>query len=425
MPAYSGVQQSLFITDQACTTTNQNTRLLSSVAINDLSESLLDSRALSWAEDYRQEHRPTLWSGAIYRYERRESGDADYQSHNGELYGEHRLYQNLDSRLNLQAERDEGESDRLLRYGPGLDERYTRRLGDAGRVSLTLGGRYDRISQSSAGSQTTVVGEALRLDDQHPAFLSVPNVQPATVIVTDVSRTRRYLAGFDYRIVPRGAFTEIQRVFGGAIPAGATVLVDYVADTSQDDTLDRWSGRTGFDLDLFDRRIYLYGQFQTADSLGARSLTYEDYRDSALGLKSRWSWFEVGGERNSHAADTLSYDGHSYYADVFWNSDETSLNLHAGRSILDYREQLGRVDAHTYSATVSWHPVSALTAQAFAGQHHERLRDGDRDLVTLEARLAYRFAHLTVDGTYRHENENYSQTDYERHYLFIRVIRDL
>ena len=425
-PAYSGVQRTFYALDEEYFTTNQNNRLTSALTVSDISESISDSGSLSLREDFRHEHRANLWSGAIYGYDQRYADGARFEEHRGEVYVEHRLYENLNSRLDLHGERGSGQGDSETRYGPSLAEHYSRRLSDFGRIGVDLDGRLDHIAPSASGSSVaTVIGEAVRLDDQRPAFLTRPNVQTAGIVVTDESRARRYLEGSDYRIVQRGAITEIQRVFGGAIPRGATVRVDYPAEAGASASLDQVTRRGAIELDLFRRRAFFYAEQQAAESMGGSSLRFEDYRDTVLGVKSRWSSFEAGAEHVAHTADTLSYGGVNYYADLFWDWESLSAKLHAGRSNLDYRRQGGSLDTRRFTATLGWSPVSALTVQGFAGQYYERTINGDRDLRTLEGHVLFHYSRLSLDCSYRYEDESTAMEHYERHYFLAELTRHL
>jgi len=423
--SYSGIQRSLYVFDQSNLDTNQNDRLLSSLNANDLSESIQDYHSLTWREDFRHEIRPNLWSGALYQYDYRESQDTSHNLHNGEVYAEHQLYDSLDSRLDFQGERGDGEGDNYTRVGPGLSEHYTKKIGDVSRLGITMEGRLDQIKRSINGSSVSVVGELVNLDDQRPSFLSLPHVQQGTIVITDKNGAQHYLAGLDYRVITRGAFTEIQRVFGGAIPNGTSVKVDYAADSGGSESLTRLTRRNAIELDLYDRLLFLYADQRATESSGTQSLIYENYQDTVLGIKTRWSFVELGAEHVDHTGDSLSYSGMNYYADLFWEGEMTSAKFHAGHSVLDYRDQSGRLDTRTYTATVGLTPARGLTFQGFAGEYQELNANGERDLLTLECRLLFRLSRLTVDGTFRYEDETYSNDRYERQYFLVRVTRDL
>ena len=422
--SYDGVQRSLYLINQSNLDTNQDDRLLSSLNYNDLDESILESRTLTWREDLRHRVSRSVWDGASYQYDRRESQDTAYNLHNGEVYAEHQYRETIFSRLDFQGESSQGGGDDYTRYGPGVTERYNGQLGNAARVGVTLEGRLDQIRRTFDSSQTSVIGETLVLDDQRPAFLSLPNVQSSSILVSDSTGARQYLEGYDYRVVQRGSATEIQRVFGGAIPNGSTVRVDYLADGGTSQSLTRLYRRAAAELDLYDRLLFFYAD-QRASESSDRSLIYEDYQDTVAGIKNRWSWLEIGVEHVDHRSDTLGYRGVTSYADLFWERDATSARLHAGRSVLDYEDDQGRLDTQTYTFTLNWTPYGRLSLQGFAGNYREQNPDGDRDLNTLETRILYRFSRLSLDATYRYEDETTMDTDYERQYFLVRLVRDL
>lgn len=424
-PAYYGVQRTLSVVDEANYSTNRDDRLQSLLTVSDLDENLMDSQSLTFREDWRHRVQPRLWNGASYQYDRREIDGVRNDLQNGEIYLEHRLDKTLASRADVQGERGDGDADTFTRVGPGLGEAFTQRLSPWSRLNIDVAGRWDHITRSTPGGAATIVGEDVRLDDNRPSFLAHPNVRPGSVAVTAEQRTRRFVEGIDYRLISRGTITEIQRVFGGAIPNGTTVQVDYAADDGGSETLDRLTRRTGAELDLYDRLLFLYAEQRAADSLGGDSGVYQDYDDTVVGLKNRWSWLELGVEHVEHSAETFGYDGVNYYADLFRNGEYTTAKLHAGRSMLDYRNQDDTLDTRSYTAMLGWMPRRDWSLQAFAGQYKEHTLNGDRTLRTLEPRLLYRYKRLSVDATYRYEQEELTDRTYERRYFLVRIIRDL
>lgn len=423
--ADEGVQRTLFVWDESGPATNANTRLLSSVNVSDLSQSPNDTRSFTAREDFRQEHRDNLWSGATYQYDQRNTAGATFQQNDADLYVEHQLYQNLDSRLDLRGQYSDGDHEHESRLGPGASEIYTRHLGDIGRIGADIDYRVERIDRHVTSASSTVVGEALRLDDQNPAILSLPDVAPGSIVVRDAGGARQYLENFDYRVVRRGSFTEIQRIFGGAIPAGSTVLVDYTAASGGSDSLYRAERGNGVDLDLYDRRLFLYARQRAADSFGGSTSVFENYREDVLGARTTWSWCEVGMEHVNHVADTLSYAGVNTYADLYWDGDSVSARLHNGYSTSDYRDQPGGLDVRTHTATVDWTPLGLVTVQGFAGRYDEDTHTSRREMTTLEARLLFHLSQLMADCTYRIEDEKLDAERRERRYVLVRISRDM
>lgn len=424
-----GVQQTVYAQDEAFTSADRESRLLSSVHLTDLDDSDMNSRTLTLREDGRRRVRPDLWNGAVYQYDRREAGEATSDQHSGELYAEHQLYDSLHTRLDVQAERDRSQApdsrETALRYGPGLGAYYTKKLRAFGNLAVDADYRLDILDRTSSGDAQVVVDENIVLQDGAPAFLSRPGVEPGGVRVTDADGGRRYVEDVDYRVVTRGSYAEIQRVFGGAIPNGSSVLVDYTTDGATDDHLYRVERRVGVELDLWERLLFLYAHERAAVSVGDDSLIYQDYHETVAGLKSRLSWIEMGLEFADYSADALSYDGMSCFTDLFWDGDSLSLKLHAGRSDITYRDHAGRLDTRTYTATCDWHPLPSLSLQVFAGDYHEDSESGQRDVVSAEGRLNYIISRLTLEGTYRYENEDAQREQHERHYYLVKVKRAL
>ncbi|MHC4716464.1 MAG: hypothetical protein ACYS5V_05800, partial [Planctomycetota bacterium] len=98
--------------------------------------------------------------------------------------------------------------------------------------SLLLG--LQRDQQQSEGGQRFFRNEAVTLVGISYVSLSRPNIDVATIVVTNTTKTRTYLAATDYLIRQTGLKVEIVRVAAGSIGDGETVLVDYAAQVARD-----------------------------------------------------------------------------------------------------------------------------------------------------------------------------------------------
>lgn len=99
---------------------------------------------------------------------------------------------------------------------------------DLGRFSANLAHNHTNYSSDDGDREGIVTGESVTFTDPLPALLSHNDVLPWTVVVTDTARSRVFLFGRDYTIIPIGRTVSLQRVFTGQILNRQTVLVSYV-----------------------------------------------------------------------------------------------------------------------------------------------------------------------------------------------------
>ena len=105
---------------------------------------------------------------------------------------------------------------------------------DTGFGSLGFSGslRADRVDQASSAASIAVFDETVVLNGTSPVDLANEFVVVGTVIVSNAARTQVFVEEFDYRLITIGSVTSVQRLIGGNIADGQTVLIDYSYETS-------------------------------------------------------------------------------------------------------------------------------------------------------------------------------------------------
>ncbi len=103
---------------------------------------------------------------------------------------------------------------------------YTRPF-DFGSVQFGAGLSYDRTDQKSVVDFVSVFDENIVLNGITPVVLRNSFVISSSVIVRNIPQTQVFVEGMDYRLVTVGDVTSIERLVGGNIADGQTVLVSY------------------------------------------------------------------------------------------------------------------------------------------------------------------------------------------------------
>jgi outer membrane scaffolding protein for murein synthesis (MipA/OmpV family) len=115
--------------------------------------------------------------------------------------------------------------------GVGTNFSYERPI-KSGSVGVGFRASQVRTDQQSDTDFVQVFDEALVLAGTTPVALTQEFVVADSVVVRNVSNTQTFVEDFDYRLVVVGSVTSIQRLLGGNIADGQTVLVDYEYETS-------------------------------------------------------------------------------------------------------------------------------------------------------------------------------------------------
>ncbi|MCK5336240.1 MAG: hypothetical protein KAQ67_08755 [Gammaproteobacteria bacterium] len=107
---------------------------------------------------------------------------------------------------------------------------YTKPVA-VGKIKFNFNSLYDIRDQVTDVALADVYGESIVLDGIALVNLSRNYIDTLTIVVSNESRTQVYVEDIDYRITVVGVQTRIERVIGGNILDGQTVLVDYSYQT--------------------------------------------------------------------------------------------------------------------------------------------------------------------------------------------------
>jgi hypothetical protein len=138
----------------------------------------------------------------------------------------HQLYESLHTEVSFHTDDSTGTSLDNRASGVGGSVAY-RKKTFFGDLSLHYRARYDINDRRSSATEIQVFGERVVLTGLLPVELENDNVIASTVVVFNETRTRTFTEGIDYQLTVVGVKTRIERLLGGAIQDGETVLVDY------------------------------------------------------------------------------------------------------------------------------------------------------------------------------------------------------
>ncbi len=188
---------------------------------------LRDFRYASYTADLRAQHRPDF--ATTYRYGYRESSqnaqDSRAQDVQLGMQGNRGTALGYDADIHASNE----DSNDFRREVTGVHASVNYIIRELPFGSVTFGGSWnmDRTDQVVGVDQVSVFDERITLSGTSLVDLRNPNVVSGTIVVRNLSQTQVYGEGLDYRVVVVGNTTSIQRLLGGSILDGETVLVDY------------------------------------------------------------------------------------------------------------------------------------------------------------------------------------------------------
>ena len=224
----------------------------------------------------------------------------------------HQLYESLSSALDAHGSYDETTSafgsSANARYGLGLHENYTKRLGNWGRLSAGVGIVADHEEHESSGSVLTIFDEHHNLTNI-PVFLNNPRVLTATITVRAAADGFPYTLGVDYTLNPVGELTQILPVLpitGDVDLHGSEILVNYDSESLFNAAFESFNTSAQIRLDLFNH-FGLYARMNQLDNNAPPEALTQTLTDIVMGADCSWRWFRASAEYEDYDSNFSQY----------------------------------------------------------------------------------------------------------------------
>jgi hypothetical protein len=361
-------------------------------------------------------HRPNLQSFVALNYQDSHLDPASSSTFQGTAGVRHQLYDSLTSTLdvhgnygNISGLNSSAVNDR---YGVGLSEGYTKRLGSWGRLSLGGAVIGDHDDQSSTGSGTlSVINESHVLKDTAVTFLNNPRVLTTTILVTGPNGVPSYVNGVDYRVIAHGELTEIQRVFTSVnLSDGATILVSYQSDSLYTSSFETLNGSAQLRLDLFNH-IGLYGRINSVDNNAPPQALAETLTDLVGGADISWRWLRAGAEYEDYDSNFTRYTAARFFQTFSLQLGETShLGLNFNQIFYRYasnQQQTQYQCLGLFNTQVS----SWLSWNVEGGYYYQDALGAQQNLVAARTSLNFAWGKLTFKAGYQYNYQMIQQAE--------------
>jgi len=182
-------------------------------------------------------------------FNRRKAGDVVTDERGGNALLTHHLGERLTTTFGVgvaSVDFDGGGEDRY-RSDLGFDYRQPLPIGS---IDLSASYHYDRTNRDASGKEISTQSRVV-LTTGDEAVLGAENIDPDSIVVTDVGGGVVFTEGVDYQVFEAGSEVRISRSLLGAIPDGEEVLVhyNYRVDSAYEDS--RFGQDYRFDLSLW------------------------------------------------------------------------------------------------------------------------------------------------------------------------------
>jgi hypothetical protein len=255
----------------------------------------------------------TLVSNYDFFYDERDSLKMNQHLVNTTLT--HRLYQSLVSSVNAEYSTINHTLFKENNVIAGFEVRYEKKIR-GGQLSLSYKFNWQNQQRNSAPVALEVQHEPIVLTDGEINLLNKPFVTITTVVITDPSGTIIYQPFFDYTVIQRGDYVEVQRVPGGQIPNGATVYADYVAMLPGSYSYNADFHHFSASVILFHRILELYYHYGKQDyfNLHTTEFLILNYFDQhTVGCRLEYKVASGGAEYEAYNSTILPYQMMHYW----------------------------------------------------------------------------------------------------------------
>jgi len=225
-----------------------------------------------------------------------------------------------------------------------------------GRLNLGANVEYRNTDRKAADDEVQVFDEAITLVGTLPVDLRNEFVIAGTVIVRNEPKTQVFAEGVDYRLITIGSVTSIQRLVGGNIADGQTVLLEYRFQAGGSVDFDTLSQSYVAEL-RFLRYFNVYLRFSDQDNQinsGNPTTPLNSVQDITYGLAADFpvgDWVTIGGEARitERREDIASFDRDSYDAYTQFNLPWSSaLTVGFHKELVDNKTSEEDVDLVQY-----------------------------------------------------------------------------
>ena len=353
---------------------------------------------------------------------------SDGISGNGELH--HQLYESLNSALVVRGADTETSDDRndgyTRRYGGGIVETYTKRIGNSARVRVSNSLFVDHVDQQSI---TTVKNERHNFNEglgpPGTFFLNGSRIIEATIVVTDQNDTPPpYLRGIDYGVEVNGDRTLITRLAGSRIPADATVLVDYRTEPLGAGSYESLSESFQIRFELFTNLWGIYGRFNFWRNNADSELRVPNLTSYALGTDLSWRWLRAGMEYEVYDSDLSEYRAARLFQSMAFNLDAaSSLSFDFTEAWIDYVDANRQEEDFRFITRYRHSLTARLRVELEGGVDLRRGDQVDQTLATVRPGIEYSIGKTLVRAGYDFEYNMFDKEERERHLFFVRLRR--
>jgi hypothetical protein len=228
---------------------------------------------------------------------------------------DHQLFQSLRSHITFNSINASQTfyKEKITRGEIGFD--YTKTI-PTGFIRLNFNHALSKENRENFSGLISVVDESVLLADGLVSLLKIPFVAKNSIVVKNSAGLIIFQENFDFLLIERGSYTEIQRIPGGQITNGETVLVSYNAEQQPSVSFNTSINRYGASVTLFNNFIEVY--FNAADqnysNISVDNTGYlRTLNQKIYGIKFSYEYLDAGAEYEDYKSNITPYTSSRFY----------------------------------------------------------------------------------------------------------------
>lgn len=371
----------------------------------------------------------TVWRYGFYRFDEHA---IRVDLHQLDVQALYRPHENLQISLEGLAAYERVDGDIETGHFGGTIDIQTRNPTPWGTLRTNLAVGYDHLRSHGDAGERWVRSEAHALSDVVPVFLRQQNVVLTSIVAHTGSRTRIYVPGVDYTILPWGRRVMVRRLPGGRIPLNGVVYFDYrylVPARAEIGTLRLDASIEHVFTNGWTPYYYVEVRRQDVDTSRETLLEEDNTNRHRLGLRYDSPRVSASGELEYFDDSIEPYNAAHLVGRVNLLSDaERSLDASAEVSYYRFRGGLDRrqvwwalVDVTGRARLTDYLEISGGAAYRW----EDDSVDGTTDGLDVQCGLLFRRGYLSVELTAEYDLLSVADSRDDTFALYLNVRRDL
>ena len=282
-----------------------------------------------------------------------------------------------------------------------------------GQYGVSYNAGFNTRNQTSTLNLVPVYGDEYILNGITQETISQENIDATTIIISNITRTQIFIEGLDYDITVIGNQTLIERLVGGNIADGQSILIDYSYRTGGTIKYERLT--QGLNINLKLGKFYdLYAKFyQSKQSLkeGTPNYNLNSSNGTILSLRANRplkKGMAIGGEllAQQHNDESNPYNKQSIDAFIkFPLHKNTGLKLDTGLLMIDNENSDEDINKKMLGIQIHSHPWLRVRMNFESRFSVDTGGSTKRTLLNNALNFNWHYRRLNYRATVKHQSE--------------------